>query len=96
MADAAAIAADVVELRDAVLGHEGADQGLVRGGLGAFGRYPMVEDDGDAGGIPGPGFPARALVDLLELVDDQGPVLVGHGQVHLGFHHLPGLDGLQP
>ena len=95
VADAAAVAADVVELRDAVLGHEAPDQLLVRGGLGSLRRDPVVEDDGDAGGVPGLRLAARALVDLLELVDDQRRVLVGHGEIHLRLHHVPGLDGLQ-
>ena len=47
VADAAPVAADVMELGDAVLGRELAHQLLVGGGLGALGRHPVVEDDGD-------------------------------------------------
>jgi hypothetical protein len=47
VADAALVAADVVEAGDAVLRHELADLLLVARGLGGLGGHPMVEDDGD-------------------------------------------------
>ena len=35
------------------------------------------------------------LIDLEELVDHQRRVLVRHGEVHLGLHHVPGLHRRQ-
>ena len=88
VADAAAVAADVVELGDPLLGHEVADLLLVAGRLRAFGRHAVVEDDGDPGRVPDLGLEPRVLVDLVELVDDQGAVLVRHGQVDPGLEHV--------
>ena len=81
VADAALVAADVVELGDALLADELAHLLLVGGGLRAFGRDAVVEDDGDLGWVPDLGIQAGTLVDLLELVEHQRGVLVRHGQV---------------
>src|ERR1019366_4123332 len=64
VADAAHVAADVVELRDAVLGDERPHALLVRGGLRGLRRNPVVEDDRDLRGVPRPGREAGPLVDL--------------------------------
>jgi hypothetical protein len=55
VADAALVGADVVELRDSLLGDELADPLLVGRGLRAFGGNAMVEDDRDLRGIPDAG-----------------------------------------
>ena len=59
VANAAFIAADIVELGDALRGHELADLLLVGGGLGGFRGHAVVEDDGDLGRDPRPWGPAR-------------------------------------
>ncbi len=92
VADAALVAADVMEFADPLLGHEIPDLFLVAGCLGTFGRHAVIEDDGDLARIPDLGFEPRVLVDLVELVDDQGPVLVRHGHVDPGFQHVSRLD----
>ena len=88
VADAALVAPDVVELRDALLGDEFPDPLLVGRRLRALGGNPVIEDDGDPRGVPDLRLAARVLVDLLELVDDQRGVLVRHGQAHLGLDHV--------
>jgi len=93
VADAAAVAPDVVELADCVLRHEGADELLVGGGLRPFGRHAMVEDDCDARRVPGLGLAPGILVDLLELVDHQRRILVRHGEVDARLDDIHGFDG---
>ena len=65
---------------------------LVGGGLRAFSRDAVIEDDRDLRRVPDFGIQAGALVDLLELVEHQGRILVRHGQVHVRLDHIPRLD----
>ncbi len=88
VADAALVAADIVELADALLGHELAHLLLVGGGLGALGRDAVIEDDRDPLRVPDLGVQAGALIDLLELVEDQGRILVRHRQVDARLEHI--------
>jgi hypothetical protein len=90
MADAPFVAADVVKPRNSVASYELADGLLVCGRLGAFSRNAVVEDNGNAGGIPDPGRRRRASKDLVKLVDHKRGVLVRHGQVHGRLDHVAG------
>ncbi len=95
VADASFVGADVVELGDALRGHELPDLLLIGGRLRGLRRDPMVEDDGDLGRVPHSGLEPRALEDLVELVDDKSRVLVRHGQVDRRLYHLTRRDAGQ-
>jgi hypothetical protein len=76
VADAPLVAADVVELRDALRPDKLAHLALVRCGLGALRRHAVIEDDGDLLRVPDARFESRPVEDLRELVDHERRVLV--------------------
>jgi hypothetical protein len=95
VADAASVAADVVELGDALPVYEFTDLLLVGRGFRALGRNSVIEDDGDLRRIPHASRETGAPVHVEELVDDQRGILVRHREIDRRLNHITHLDGRQ-
>jgi hypothetical protein len=91
VADATDISADVVELADTLGAGKLAHLLLVGSSLGRFRRNAVVEDQGDAAGVPNFGRQRRALIGFQELVDHQRRILMRHGKVDFRLNDVPGL-----
>jgi hypothetical protein len=74
--NAALVSADVMKFLNSLLGDKIPQLLLVRGGLGSFRRDTMVEDDRNFVRIPYPRLQTCALINLLELIEHQGPVFM--------------------
>jgi len=94
--NAALIAADIVEFSDALPGDELTHPLLACGGLCVLGRHTVVEDDRHLVPDPRLWLKAAALVHLVELIEHKRCVLVRHGQVDMGFHHIARPDHFPP
>jgi len=78
-------AVDIEKVRDALLGHEGANILVVLGEFFVGRRHTMVKDDDVPVGIVNPGH-----ADLLESLGDRRGVVVTHGDIGLDLDDLAG------
>ena len=94
--DSPFITPNVVKLRYSVTGDKLPDLPLVSGRFGTFRWYSMIQHNGNFRAVPYLRFYVSPFEDFQKLTDDQGRILMRHGQIDRGFDDIPHLDVTQP